>query len=330
MCESSGALYVDLLRTLRENGRWHETPSPAIHCQRRAPRLGAIMDLLLTIVLLVDVLLIHVELIGSTPAQAAQTPLGPLSAPVTMLLIGAVMVMMATSVWFFASYVRFIHCHSFLLQLLDHRLGTTSEGAIAAIREALVVPLSRSRCTGWMLVTTTIATILTPAVVRSYSGNLNLDVLDLGIARASFVDAFSAASLVILLLIILVSEWEAGRHSSRYYNMSDDGIRETIRDLVARNLEKTRRWIRTQIKFLTEIDITEEVLDVLTRLWFEEYFFRDSDSSEEAERVFATLTRQPSPSRCRLLRGTSITLAMSWFLSAAYVVLFHPPAPSII
>jgi hypothetical protein len=310
----------EMIAHLSENARWKKLPSPISSCIRKRNRLASEVDLTLALSIVLSFLLLLCEFIGTPIGDIPQGFSGLFRARIAVSSLILAFLIICLCILVFASSLRFAVCHSLGMQMVIRELGTGSPDFPEVYRKSAMAPLVRAKPSRILSVLAVIISALTPIIVRQYSGVVSLDVVDLE-AIISLGVAFLCGGLV--------SELQVNRTLTRYERMSDAELRADGELLAIKNHEKVLRWLRGSVLRKAISSLTDEQLEPLVRLWYEEYFFRDADTMVSHEQLLDSLTRERSRSIPLLIFVFGLIVAMAWILTSLIIVLLHLPAPSV-
>ncbi|MFX0107368.1 MAG: hypothetical protein ACFE7R_03725, partial [Candidatus Hodarchaeota archaeon] len=271
----------ELSALLREDSEWLKMPSPIFSCIEKKNRLALNVNLVMTMSIVLSFLLLQVEFIGTPTGAIPQGVSGLFQMPISIVSLIVAFGMGALSVLVFSSYLRFSICHSIGMQMAIRQLGIDSPEFPEAYRDSSVAPLVRATSSRLLFVLAIIISVLTPIVVRQYTGVQSTEIVDL-LAIVNFG--------MVVICGGLVSEWSVRRTCTRYGRMSVAELKDNAEELIKRDRENALRWIRSQVRLRTGSTPSDEQLEPLVQLWYEEYLFRDADDKDSHKRLLESLT----------------------------------------
>jgi hypothetical protein len=309
----------DLAELLKNDPKWRQLSSPISSCINKRNRLALKINLVLTMSIMLNLLLQYVELIGTPLDAIPEGTLGIISMPVTIssMLLAFTMICVAISV--FISHLKFSLCHSIGMQMVIRQMGTDSPEFTDIYRKSAIEPLVKATASRLLLVLASVTSILTPIVIRQYSGVTFTDVVDL---------------LVIINLGIallcggMISEWAIKRTYERYRKMSDLELKDDAELLVSKTHEKTLRWIRSQVRVKSSGNYDDGELEPLIELWYDDYLYRDANMDNH-KHLLESLTRIENVKASLILLAIGLFCTITWLVSSTIITLIHLPAPSI-
>lgn len=310
----------ELAAHLSEDAGWKKLSSPISSCTKKRYRLALYVDLTLVLSIILSFLLLRAEFIGTPSGDIPLGFSGLFQARITILSLTLAFLILGLCILVFASSFRFAICHSLGMQMVIRQLGRDSSDFPEVYRRSAVAPLISAKSSRVLFVVAIVISALTPIVVRQYSGVVSLEVVDY-LALISFGVAFLCGGLV--------SELQVNRTLTRYERMSDAELRADGELLVKRNHEKVLRWLRGSIVRKMVSNLSDEQLEPLVQLWYEEYFFRDADSMDSHEALLDSLTKTQSRSLPLLTLAIGLVVAIAWVLTSLMIVFQHLPAPSV-
>ncbi|MHA2142980.1 MAG: hypothetical protein ACXADF_14075 [Candidatus Thorarchaeota archaeon] len=310
----------DLQELLRSDPGWRKIRNPISSCILKRTKLALQVNLVFIMSIVLNILLLHSEFIGTPSGSIPEGVPGLFLVRVTMLSLALAIIMIVLAILVLVSQMRFSICHSIGMQLVIRQLGVDSPEFPDAYRRSAVSPLVTVTASRWLFAIAIITSVLTPIVIRQYSGTLYTDVVDL----------LAILSLGLSLLCGgLVSEWSIRRTRTRYEQMSDSDLMHDAESLVQRNHERVLHWLRNGLKPKLGRTLSDEELEPLTQLWYEEYFFHYENPNESHIRLMESLTRRDGRVLSVVVPTLGLTSAIVWLANSLMVVILMLPAPTI-
>jgi hypothetical protein len=309
----------DLSALLRNDSKWKQIPSPISVCVLKRNRFTLYMNLTLALSIVLNILILNSEFIGTGRENITQGVSGFLQVPVTILAFTLVNVMIVLMILIFLGYQRLSLCHSISIQLVIRQVGVDSPEFPEIYRRTLVDPLVRSTANQWLIIMATITSALTPIMVRLYQGVLFTEIVDMFVVF-SFGISFVYVSLIS----------ESIRHSRRQSeHMSDVELKNHSESFLEKDKEKANRWLQHQLRRKVGRPLTEKELKPLLQVWYDEYLFRDADTLTNISQITRLPFQEDNKIASKWILVFGLVSTILWIVNSLVIVFLHLPAPAI-
>jgi len=309
----------DLSGLLRNDPKWKQIPSPISVCALRRNRFAPYANLTLALSVVLNILILNSEFIGTDSENLTQGVTGLLQVPVTILAFALVNAMIVLTILIFLRYQRLSLCHSISIQLVIRQVGVDSPEFPEVFRKTLMNPLERAAANRWLITMATVTSVLTPIMVRQYQGVVFTEIVDI------FVVLSFGISFVFVGLIS-----ESIRRSHRQYeHMSDIELKDYAELFLEKNKEKATRWLQHQLRRRVGHTLTEKELEPLLHFWYDEYLFRDADTLTNLSQIAGLPLTEDNKIASKWIMVFGLVSTIVWIMNSLLIVIMQLPSPAI-
>jgi hypothetical protein len=311
----------DLINTLRDDPTWRRMPSPISNCTLKRNRFTLYVNLMLTLSIVLNILLLNSELVRTSFGSLDLGVQGLIQIPVTIITLVLVFLMAVLAILVFSNYLRFLVCHSISIQLVIRQVGIDTQEFPESYRGILVGPLIGAASNRWLFIMSIITSALTPLVIRSYPWQGSTEIPDL-LVIVNFGLSFLFGGLI--------TEWSFRRSGRRHEQMSDSELRNHAESFLERDKEKARRWLTNQLSRRVGRTLTEDELEPLLQLWYNEYLFRDADMLVNLDQISRLPLQEDRKALTSWLLVFGLFSTIVWILNSLAIVLFPVPVQALL
>ena len=295
-------------------------PSPISNCTLKRNRFALYVNLTLALSVVLNVLLMNSEFIGTSPGSLDLGVQGLIQIPVTIIALALASMIVVLAILAFSSYFRFLVCHSISIQLVIKQVGIDTQEFPESYRGILVDPLTRAAPNRWLIIMSIITSALTPLVFRYYQGVMSTEIVDMFVIF-NFGMSFLFGGLI--------SEWSLRRSIRQYDRMSGIGLKEHAESFLEKDKKKAARWLRNQLRARVGRNLTENELKPLLQVWYDEYLFRDAETLGNLDQILRLPLQKDNETLSSWLLAFGLISTIVWILNSLMIVILHLPAPAV-